>query len=106
MVYTTVNIAIDQYRRSTMKKKWQDQIDRILYDVSFVAWATDMKRMGWTWYGDVNPTVEQLRENAERALTRVVEEKLLCSGSGGITAIKAKGRLFLCLGHTYDGEDW
>ena len=93
-----------------MKAKWQEQIDHIMDVTDFDDWSERMKLMGWRWGvlpGAVKqPTASQLCAKSIDYLQRVVNEKLRFISSGGVTAIKAKGQLFLCLGDTtaYEGE--
>lgn len=92
-----------------MKKKWKKQIDQIIKDTDFDKWACRMRQMNWRWRVWADPFIpdaEMIEEKSIELLTQVAEGGFTYACTGGITAIKAKGMLFLCLGQTTTYDNW
>lgn len=82
-----------------MKKKYVKQIDNIIECFNFNDVQSIMKKTDWVWYithTPVLPSIKVLKECARELLEKAVSHKF--ASSGGFTAIKIKGRLYLFFG--------
>ena len=82
-----------------MKEKYIKQIDTIIDEFNFNDVQDIMKKTDWVWYLTYTPTIptiNELKSEARELLEDAVTLKF--ASSGGFTAIRIKGRLYLFFG--------